>query len=65
MGSERLTLTVQETARILGISRNTAFSLARAGVLPGLLPRLGRRYLVGRQLLDEYLSGRWPTPQVR
>lgn len=59
--TERLTLTIEETARILGISRGTAFEQARQGVLPGLLPRVGRRFLVSKRLLEEYLNGAWPT----
>lgn len=38
------TLTIDETARILGISRSTAYEAAKAGTLPTL--RLGRRLVV-------------------
>lgn len=60
---DRLTLTVQETAKILGLSRGTAFEQARQGILPGLLPRVGRRQLVSKALLERYLNGAWPVTQ--
>lgn len=41
---ERSTLTVEETAPILGIGRSTAYVLARTGELPTL--KLGRRFVV-------------------
>ena len=53
---ERKTLTVVEAANILGISRNTAYELARLGKLPGAL-RLGRRVLVSRKALEAFLEG--------
>ena len=54
---ERKTLTVVEAANILGISRNTAYELARLGKLPGAL-RLGRRFLVSRRALEAFLEGK-------
>ena len=54
---ERKTLTVVEAANILGISRNTAYELARQGKLPGAL-RLGRRVLVSRRALEAFLEGK-------
>lgn len=41
---ERLTITVDEAAELLGVSRSTAYSLVRQGELPSL--RLGRRIVV-------------------
>ncbi|MGH2904356.1 MAG: helix-turn-helix domain-containing protein [Solirubrobacteraceae bacterium] len=41
---DRATLTVEETAPILGVGRSTAYVLARSGELPTL--RLGRRFVV-------------------
>jgi excisionase family DNA binding protein len=50
----RATLTVSEAAIVLGVSRSTAYELARTGELPSL--RLGRRVVVPttalRSLLD-------------
>jgi excisionase family DNA binding protein len=48
-----LTLSVEEAALALGISRNTAYMLARAGGLP--VVRLGRRLLVSRAGLERML----------
>lgn len=41
---EKLTLTVAEAARRLGISRSSAYEAVRSGVIPSL--RMGRRLLV-------------------
>ena len=47
---ERLTVTVEEAARMLGISRNSAFEAARRGDIPTL--RIGRRLLVPKAALE-------------
>ncbi len=52
---QRLTYTVAEAARLLGISRNSAFSAARTGALPAI--RIGRRLLVPRRALERLLDG--------
>jgi excisionase family DNA binding protein len=52
--TEPLTYTIEETARLLGISRGTAYAAARAGELPTI--RLGRRLLVPRAALLELLG---------
>jgi excisionase family DNA binding protein len=46
---ERLTFTVEEAARSLGVSRAHAYELAARGEIPTL--RLGRRILVPREAL--------------
>jgi len=51
---ERLTLTVNEAAHLLGISRGLAYELARCGRLPVI--RLGRRILIPRVALEKMLS---------
>lgn len=52
---ERLVFTVEETARILGISRGTAYLLANTGGIPAI--RIGqRRLVVPRKALDDFLS---------
>jgi excisionase family DNA binding protein len=51
---ERLTMTVQETATALGISKNTAYDLVHQGVIPSV--RLGRRFLVPKQALNAWLD---------
>ena len=49
-----LTVTVEEAARILGISRGAAYSHARDGSLP--VVRLGKRFLVPKAALDKMLQ---------
>ena len=52
---ERLTLTVEEAARSLGVSRAHAYELAARGEIPTL--RLGRRILVPREALVRMMCG--------
>jgi excisionase family DNA binding protein len=54
--SERATLTIEETARVLGISRGLAYELARRD--PPEIPvlRLGRKLVVPRARLAELLG---------
>ncbi len=47
--TERLTLSVDETARLLGISRSFAYELCARHELPSV--RLGRRLVVPRRAL--------------
>jgi excisionase family DNA binding protein len=47
------TLTVEEAARVLGISRGTAYKAVRAGEIPSI--RIQRRLLVPRLALDRLL----------
>jgi excisionase family DNA binding protein len=51
---ERLTVSVPEAARLLGVSRMTAYSAVREGTIPSL--RIGRRVLVPRAALDQLLG---------
>ena len=52
---ERLTLTVEEVAELLGISRATAYTLAKQGRLPAL--RISeRRIVIPRQAIMDYLA---------
>lgn len=50
MAAQRLTLTVEEAAVVLGISRGSAYSAAARGDLPGVI-RIGRRMVVSRARL--------------
>lgn len=52
---ERPTLTVEETARLLGISRWLVQQAVRRGELP--VVRIGRRILIPRIRLDALLAG--------
>ena len=47
-------LTVEQTAKVLGISRGLAFTAVRAGDIPSI--RIGRRILVPRDRLRQMLG---------
>lgn len=51
------TLNIETAAKMLGIGRQTAYSLAAKGELPGAL-RLGRRIVVSRRILEAFLDGK-------
>lgn len=51
----RLTVTVEEAARLLGIGRNKAYQIVHDGMLPAL--RVGRRLVVPRSGLERLLAG--------
>ena len=51
---ERLALSVEEAAALLGISRDLAYDLVARGDLPSA--RLGRRLVVPRRALEETLA---------
>lgn len=53
---DALTLSVAQTARALGISRNTAYECVRQGSIPSL--RLGHRIVVPRRALEALLDVR-------
>lgn len=58
--SERLTLTIPEVADRLGISKNSAYELARQDQLPVPVIRLGRRIVVAR---DPFLKALGIEPE--
>ena len=51
---DRLTLSIEEAAALLGISRALAYDLVRRGELPQL--RLGRRIVVPRKPLENLID---------
>jgi excisionase family DNA binding protein len=53
-GQERLTLTVEEAALALGISRSLAYESVRRGDIPHI--KIGRRVLIPRVALDTLLA---------
>ena len=61
------TISVEEAAIVLNISRRYAFELARKGTLPGVR-RLGGgegkqgKYLVSKKLLEDWLAGKTVLP---
>jgi excisionase family DNA binding protein len=52
---ETVTLRVTEVARILGISRGSAYEAIQRGEIPHI--RIGRRVLVPKKALDRFLNG--------
>ena len=53
-GQDRLVWTVEETGRLLGISRAHAYELVARGELPHL--RLGRRVVVPKHAIEALLA---------
>jgi excisionase family DNA binding protein len=51
---ERITFTVEEAARVLGISRAKAYQCVRSGEIPSI--RFGRRMLVPRVALAKLVD---------
>ena len=62
MTQDRLTVTVEEAGRMLGISRGLAYELVRRGDLPHI--RLGRRLVVPVRQLEALVDGRATRPSV-
>jgi excisionase family DNA binding protein len=62
MSDERLTVTVEEAARVLGISRAFAYVLVKNEELPSV--RLGRRVVVPRRALERLLEPADPPTHV-
>ena len=52
--AERLTLTVEEAAELLGVSRALGYELVARGEIPSL--RLGRRIVVPRRAIEAMLD---------
>jgi excisionase family DNA binding protein len=49
------TLKIEEAAKVLGISRNSAYAAAKSGDLP--VVRLGKRMVVPKIALEKLLAG--------
>ena len=54
MEEEKLTLTVEETAKLLGIGRNLCYDRVKTGEIPVI--KVGRRLLVPRRALERLLE---------
>jgi excisionase family DNA binding protein len=52
--SQRLTLTVEEVAAMLGIARHSAYKACHQGELPVI--KLGRRFLIPKVAFDRMLA---------
>jgi len=51
---DKLTLSVEETAKLLGIGRNLCYERVKTGEIPVI--RIGRRLLVPRRALEKLLE---------
>ncbi len=56
MENDKLTLTVDETAKILGVGRNSAYEAIARGEIP--VVKVGKRLLVPKAALEKLLNGR-------
>ena len=52
--TEKLTLSVEETGKLLGVSRQIAYQLSRRADFPTL--HIGRRVLVPKKQLEEWMD---------
>ena len=57
--SEKLTMTVEEAAALLGISRALGYELVSRGDIPCL--RLGRRIVIPRRAIDRMIDETGPA----
>ncbi len=57
---DKLTLSVEEAAKVLGIGRNLCYDKCKSGLIPVI--KIGRRLLVPRSALEKFLSE--PKPLV-
>ncbi len=55
--AEKLTLTIAEAGKALGISRGLAYQLAREGKLPGAIRLGAKRLIVSRVQFEAWLNG--------
>jgi excisionase family DNA binding protein len=53
------TIKIEEAAKILGISRNTAYEAVKSGQLPTV--KIGRRFLVPKAALERMLESAVPV----
>ncbi len=63
METERLTLTIEETAKLLGIGRQLAYDRVKTGDIPVI--KIGRRLLVPRSALEKLLADPKPLNLTR
>jgi len=55
-GKDRLTISVEEAAAMLGISRNLGYKLARQGKLPGVISIGQKRLVVSKAAIEKLLQ---------
>lgn len=56
MENQKLTLTVGEAAKILGVGRNLAYEAVARGEIPVI--KVGKRLLVPKAALEKLLNGK-------
>ncbi len=54
----RRTLTMDEACKVIGLPRSTGYELAASGRFPCRVLRIGRRWYVPTDAVEELLSGR-------
>jgi excisionase family DNA binding protein len=54
MNEKKLTITVEEAARLLGISRGLAYEMVRVGRIPSI--RFGKRLVVPKAALEKMIN---------
>ncbi len=59
MVDDRLTMSIEECARRLGIGRNSAYEAVARGEIPVI--RVGKRLLVPKAQLDKLFAGKIPS----
>ena len=52
--NEKLTYSVEEAARRIGIGKNAVYELAKAGKIPFI--RIGRRYIINARQFDDWFN---------
>lgn len=62
VGIERRTITVSEAAQIIGISTGGAYAAVHRGEIPSI--KIGRRYVVPIDRLEELLDGRRTSNKI-
>ena len=60
---DKLTLSVEEAAKLLGIGRNLCYDKVKTGEIPVI--KIGRRLLVPRRALEKLLEGPQPLTSRR
>lgn len=54
MDDNKLTLSVEEAAKVLGIGRNLCYDKVKTGEIPAI--RIGKRLLVPKKALEKFLE---------
>jgi excisionase family DNA binding protein len=57
MEIKKLTISIEEAAKALGISRNLGYRLAATNELPGVLHLGQKRMMISKAIFDQYLQG--------